>query len=380
MCTWINELPSNNESSKNMMIFIKPSEPREYYRFRILGFRSGKSDRTQPFIERYIHQIWAEDENGSKHPETVVCPVSSFVRRKWYDDPYTSCPICKFAGANFAVWKQSNWKDKESARKYKQFGRKYEACIPVYVINDPVYPQNNGHLRVFTFNDKKQFEEFYDLLKRTAESYCVFNGKNAVDFYIRMEAVEELVNEGKPNQYTWKHNVIKQIGFTKKPYDIPAINKELIDAFPFDEMFYTASQPDELEHFYNRFVKVSNDDIPEENEIHLDKSSNSTHVKEETDEEAVDNSPTSSSSVKEEKTVATTDIDDIDSVVEDISPSPSKEKKEKTGKKETENDITDITETVLNDNIPDLDTSVSAKGNKKQPVDDDIESLLNDLL
>lgn len=271
MCTWMTELPSQSRTGEtpkkpNLMIYIKPTPPKEYYRFRLLGFKSAKSDRDFPFITRYKHEVWVEGQDGKRHTESVVCPVTPFVKAKWNGDPMNDCPICRFANANFVAWKQSGWKDRESAKKNKEFGRKFEALIPVYVVNDPNYQQNNGHFRVFAFTDKDQYKQFIDLVQAKSREAVVFNGKNALDFYIRYETVEEVLRSGQPNEYVWKHPVLKQMGFTNKPYDIPQITKEAIDDFQFDESFYVASTMSELEDFYNRHIKVSNDDIPDEDE------------------------------------------------------------------------------------------------------------------
>lgn len=269
MCTFMTEWPKNSKSAEiekkpNLMLYIKPTPPKEYYRFRLLGFKSPKSDRDAPVITRFVHTVWTEGEDGKRRSETVVCPMSPFVKKSWKGDPANDCPICKFANANYGMWKKSDYKDKESGKKTREFGRKFEALIPIYVVNDPIYPQNNGHFRVFSLTDKDQYKKFMELAQSKSLKTSIFNGKNALDFLIRFETVEEILHEGKPNQYVWKHSVLKQMGFTNKPYDIPQITKEAIDAFPFDDTFYVGSTMSELQDFYNRYIKVSNDDVPEE--------------------------------------------------------------------------------------------------------------------
>lgn len=282
MCTWMTELPQKAKSVEsahkpNLMIYLKPTPPKEYYRFRLLGFRSPKSDRDFPIIERFTHQIWCEDSNGKRHTESIVCPVTPYVKAKWNGDPMNDCPLCKFANANFGAWKKSGWKDRESAKKNRDFGRKFEAIVPVYVVNDPSHPTNNGHLKTISFTDKDEYKKFKELILKYThgwkdddgtvhEPQIVFNGKNAVDFYIRYETKEEVKNEGKPNEYHWKHNVIQKMGFSNKPYDIPAITKEAVDDFPFDETYYVSNTLEELNDFFNRHAKVSNDDIPDDDE------------------------------------------------------------------------------------------------------------------
>lgn len=274
MCTFMTELPArvkgaDNERKPNLIVYIKPTEGKDFYRFRLLAFKSAKSDRTDPFISKYIHQVWFEGEDGKRHSEAITCPVSPYVKEKWNGDPMNDCPICRFANANFIAWKQSNWKDKEAARKNREFGRKFEVLIPVYVISDPVYEQNNGHMRVFAFNDKEQYKTFIKLIREKSQEGCVFNGQNAFDFYIKFKTTEEVLRKGQPNEFIWRHAVLDRMGFTTKAYDIPAITKEAVDDFPFDETFYLINTKSELQDFYDRHIKISNDDIPDEDEIEV---------------------------------------------------------------------------------------------------------------
>lgn len=67
----------------------------------------------------------------------------------------------------------------------------------------------------------------------------------------------------------YKNKVIDKITFTKaeSAYDIPAITKELVTNSGFDEEYYTTSTPEELQAFFDRHYKISNDDIPEEDDL-----------------------------------------------------------------------------------------------------------------
>jgi len=56
--------------------------------------------------------------------------------------------------------KESNWKDADARKKNKDFGRKYQAIVPVYVVNDPNYEGNNGKFKVIMFGDKKVYDGF----------------------------------------------------------------------------------------------------------------------------------------------------------------------------------------------------------------------------
>ena len=283
MCQFMSELPrhsSSIEQPKQQMLYlpIQPSNEKEYYRFRLLWFKSSsKNDRDYPFIERYMHMHFAKDEDGKwKIESQVVCPVTEFVKKKWDGNPYADCPICNFSNHNYLAYKESGFKDKESNRKKNEFSRKFEACIPVYVVSDPNYDGNQGKFKVIKFTDKEDYKKFKDLVSKMSHENLVFNGKNAVDFYIRMETVTETLRAGQPNEYVWKHNVIAKMGFTNKPYDIPAINKENIDKFEFDDQFYVSSTKEELKEFYDTYCrKMNNDDIPEDEDIKIFKKSES---------------------------------------------------------------------------------------------------------
>lgn len=272
MCTFLSTLPklsktAGNNKKQNLVISLRPCPDTEnektWYRFRLLNFSSKTSDRDYPFITRYVHQKWKTNDKGFPEIEhEVVCPVTKWM--KWSGDRY-DCPICKFANQQYSALKQSNWKDADARKKNKEFGRKFQAIIPVYVVNDPNYEGNNGKIRVVIFSDKKFYDEFVKKIEKQLLKANCFNGVNAVDCCLHVSLNEEIINEGQPNQWTLKTRVIDQIAFST-PYNLPAITKEAIDAFPFDDSYYVGSTSDDLKAFYTKYIKVSNDDIIEEDE------------------------------------------------------------------------------------------------------------------
>ena len=143
--------------------------------------------------------------------------------------------------------------------------------MPVYVVNDPNYEGNNGKLKVIIFGDKKQYDAFVKKVESQLMVANCFNGVKAVDCCMHMSEVPEVRNEGQPNEYVYKSKVIDKITFTKaeKAYDIAAITKESVDNFPFDATYYVSSTPDELKAFYDKYIKVSNDDIVDDEEVEV---------------------------------------------------------------------------------------------------------------
>ena len=270
MCTLMTSVPRNSKSNggvkkRNLLMSLKPcADEKTYYRVRLLGFLNEHTDRDDFCIVRYVHQKWGVNaEKGYPVLEDeITCPVTPHVHVE--GNRYDSCKICNLANKYFIAFKESGWNDKEANKKSEEFGRKFQAIIPVYVVDNPNYDGDNGKFKVIVFNDKKFYEEFRKKVEKAAQTNMVFNGQNAVDCCIHVSNVTEVVNEGKPTEYTWKHKVIDKVVFTTKPYDIPSINKETLNSMGFDDEYYTTSTQDEIDLFYKKHCTISNDDIPDD--------------------------------------------------------------------------------------------------------------------
>ena len=163
MCTFLNTLPRRSRSNgdnkkKSMVLSLKPCLDKDgkktWYRVRLLAWTSPeKNDRDDPFIERYVHQIWKKNDKGLPViDDEVICPVTKHVHVD--GNRYDACPMCTLANQYFMTWKESNWKDREAIKKNNEIGRKYQGIVPVYVRDDPNYPQNNGKIKVLIFSNK----------------------------------------------------------------------------------------------------------------------------------------------------------------------------------------------------------------------------------
>lgn len=283
MCTFLSSLPKSSKTAgtknTNKALYLKPCQDTKnekvWYRFRLLNFAAQNSDRDYPFIQRYVHQIWKKNEKGFSEVESeVVCPVTKWM--DWDGDRY-DCQICKFANQQYNTLKETGWKDADARKKNKEFSRKFQAIIPIYIVNDPNYDGNNGKFRVLILNDKKFYDEiFIKKIEKQLMTCNCFNGINAADICMHVSDVANIINEGQPNQYTWHQRVIDKICFSK-PYDLPAITKEAVDSIKFDETYYVSSTKNEIDEFYNRYIKISNNDIIEdedEDDIKIFDSSN----------------------------------------------------------------------------------------------------------
>jgi hypothetical protein len=271
MCNFITTLPKKSKTSeiakpKHLEIYFRPIESddrSQVYRFRIIAFTKGKRD--YPFIEKWIHEVREKDETGKTvNIDSVVCKSTKYVSA--FDTTGEKCPICQHVDKLWTLSKESGYRDKLVNRKRNQLQRKYRAHILAYVVNDPTYEGNNGKLRVITLFNKEQYNAFIDLVKRAMAVYGnVFNGNNAVDFWVR--PTKEVTSIGKDGT---EYSTVKidgdNWGFSSKCYTLEAITPELVDAFPFDDEFYQYSSNDELHAFYKKYcagpmIQVPDDDI-----------------------------------------------------------------------------------------------------------------------
>lgn len=363
MCTFLSQLPKHSKSNgvnkrKSMVLSLKPCPTDEngkqtWYRLRLLAWSSPeKNDRDDPFIERFVHQVWKKNDKGlSEIEDEVTCPVTKHVNVE--GNRYDACPMCRLANQYFLTWKESNWKDREAAKKNKEIGRKYQGIVPVYVRNDPNYPQNNGKIKVLIFSDKKLYTEFRSKVEKASQTACVFNGKHAVDCCIHMSEVPEVRNQGQPNEYVYKSKVIDKITFTKpeSAYDIPAITKELVTNCGFDEEYYTTSTPEELQAFFNRHYKISNDDIPDEDELPV-------YTAKATEKPAVADTLENVESDTPNNDISDAELDDLTSDID--------------------NEITSVNDEAEAESEPQPSASLAAS-NSNEANDADVENLLKDL-
>lgn len=265
-------------------LFIKPNKENEKYRFRLLWYKqSSKNDRNVPYFPQMIHDHWGKTDGGvSIVDDTVICPSTKYVH--YNEDKYVlnektgkkqlNCPICQKANEAFAAWKFSGYKDKMCMKRFMALKAKYRMCVPVFVINDPNNPKNNGKFKVIFFTNKEDGERFDQLVNeekakaylasQRGQGYEIFNGGNAVDFYLRMEVVPEIRNQGKENEYTANVRKITQMAFGKQTHPIPQINKDAIDTFGFDDVYYVSNTKPELEDFYHKYYGFDDVNTPEE--------------------------------------------------------------------------------------------------------------------
>lgn len=280
---------NGNNFKPNITLFMKPCEGKDFYRFRLLKFsRPDKNDRDYPFIERYVHDHWAENENHVKLPDdTITCLRTKFV--PYRGNRFADCPMCQKANENMAIWKASGFKDSVAASKFNAMKAKFQGVVPVYVVNDPNNSKNNEHMKCIIFTEKKvdrssnkfpeelnnpdyilSYDEFVTAInakiatmKASGTNGTIWNA-NAVDLCIKVRPIEITLNKGTPKEYKYTKKVITKMTFTKEAYSIDGINHNAIEKFDFDDQYYVKNTLDEIEAFANKNYGSIASNIPDE--------------------------------------------------------------------------------------------------------------------
>lgn len=317
MCTFISTFPKHSraigapKARTNLEMFLQPCKDtpdgkKTYYRVRLLGIGS-KVGRDDPHIVRMVHRAWTTDsKTGKKRLEKVVCTKGT----PWIDTEgpkASSCKICNYVGQQWSIYRESGKTDVTARQKAGSCGTFYEAIVPVYVKNDPNYEKNNGQFKVIIFNDKEAYADF----RRKADAKCrevpIFNGGKAADCLLHVSQVTETGKNGK--QY--KKTVIDDIKFSTQPTEVPAINAQNIDKmFPFDETYYSMPDEEDIDAFYNKFCAISNDDIPEDDNIPVYKTDTAAAREQPAVAEVAVNDTAGKNSTGND------DIDDIDALID----------------------------------------------------------------
>ena len=160
MCKFMYSLSRSSEiigapkPSKNLEMFLKPCKEGEFYRVRLLAFNSKDMRRTDPHVTRMVHSAWTTDPNTGKK-RLIKLPCSRLT--PWVEvegNRKSSCKICSYMNSQWTIWNESGKSDKTACANASKMKPKFEAIVPVYVVNDPNYDANNGKCKVIIFDDK----------------------------------------------------------------------------------------------------------------------------------------------------------------------------------------------------------------------------------
>ena len=266
------------EFSKNSsQLFLRPTEDGKFYRLRLLNTQPNENFvnssnfahyRDFPFIIQHIHQVWTEiptddPEKPRRVPHTIVCPQTDYVKANSTLSK-SQCPMCNAYGSAWKAFNDSHYKNLEAKAKMKSLHNTFVARVLVYVVNDPNYDANNGAVKVLTL-DQDAYTALTTQIQASQGANTPIWNNDSCDLFFTWGDVEKIVNEGKPNEYSFKKKGFTRIGFTTTPKHLDGLTDEIVDDVQFDANWYTVPTKEELEAFYVEHFSASaasNDDIP----------------------------------------------------------------------------------------------------------------------
>lgn len=219
-------------------------KPGNTFKFRLIYFENPDSSREGPFIEKWVHSVKEENKWFG-----ITCPTTQFPKTG-----FEKCPICT---NNSKLWASELKTDKAL---YDKFKRRFNGYALVYVVNDPVKPTNNNHVKIMRFGitihnwlnkeifgiisskKRKNDEAVAEEVDTEPVGFDAFKLKDGYDLFITV------TEKGEYNDYDCK--------FSRKATSIETDEAALeaeIKALNFDREL-TSSTPEEISSFFNRFV------------------------------------------------------------------------------------------------------------------------------
>lgn len=254
------ELQRSESGADDRIIKLKAGHT---YRFRLLWVPNPQTGRKEPIINKYTHMH--KDDDGSF--EFVTCPTSEYLLGK---KGHNVCPVCKYMNEVYREY------DKTKSRSAKEFYDLYKRQIAgyalVYVISDPVNPENNNKVKIFRhgfmIHKYLKWELFGVTVKgkgdddkksggneeQSAEiiGFKAFDLDNGFDYILTVNTKPTVLANGQKrdfNDYVSK--------FSRNPTSIGvsmAKIHEMVSELRFDEDFYTQSKMEDLDKFLNSYV------------------------------------------------------------------------------------------------------------------------------
>ncbi len=216
------------------------------YIMRLLYYIPNGSERNGPFIEKNTHEFY---DTETHKRIVIVCPSTEYCFGK---AGFSKCKVC---GDNSANWKE--WKDNKSSTAkelYDQFKRKMNGYAIVYMVKDPVMPENNGKVMILPY--KKTIKKYFDkkIFGKFDEAnpfgFKVFDLQNGHNLIVQVE--KEPVQYGEKTVIFPKYNPEFAINSSSINIDEKTLETMILD-LDFDSL-YTKSTDSEILEFYEKYV------------------------------------------------------------------------------------------------------------------------------
>lgn len=223
------------------------------YVVRLLYVPSEK--RKVPTIDRFFHSIWDEK---SKTLHEVTCLTSDYLMGETRA-AFTQCPNCVESSALFKKWKADG--SKSAKDLYDEIKRGFIGHALIYVVNDPVTPENNGRVMILEY--KKNMRKFLKLeingidvktkevVNQNPIGFKAFDIENGRNLEITATADSFMLGEKQINYV--KLSPKFSYDLTKLDITQEEIEKKVAE-LNFDKTYYKESTKEEMLAFLNNQV------------------------------------------------------------------------------------------------------------------------------
>jgi hypothetical protein len=245
--------PQKNEErvSDDRMLIMKAGNT---YRCRLVYRLSKGSDRKLPFITKETHSSY-NVEVPPGMPKWVVCPTSDHVKGR---AGFKDCPIC----ADLSKWYKEKDVSPASKKLYETFKRTSANHAVVYVVSDPVNPDNNGKMKIIKFGSDTATFLKWEVFGINLKDPNLVNddaiGPKAFDFENGHDLIFTVSKAKFPGRDNKDVEFDKPVAsFSRKATKIDVDEEtlqEMFDALNFDRDFYNKTSQEDLLSWYNAVV------------------------------------------------------------------------------------------------------------------------------
>jgi len=228
-----------NFSNENFIDF----KPGNTYSFRLIYYVPKGRAYTDPFAINYIHRI--KLERGASE---IMCPTSNHIDGQ---NGFKKCKVCE---AVSSFYKEGQAGSGSSKDLYSTFRRRFHGYAMVYVVKDPLKPENDGTVKLIHFNTDMYawlMREIYGIDVKSKKELVLAEepiGAKAFDLDDGYNFIVTVSQKDKYNAYA--------CGWSKRTSAITVTEDTIAKAY--DELnfeFYLRnSTQSEIESFYNQHV------------------------------------------------------------------------------------------------------------------------------
>lgn len=226
-------------------------QPGNKYKFRLLFYKNENTEFDGPFVEKWTHAA----RNSDDKYRIITCPTTQYAK-----SGFDKCPICTINNKLYNSGVDSDYE------LYKKFRRKFNGYALVYVIQDPVNEDNQGHVKIMRFGidiHRELRSRIFGLENSNSDEPFdedLYVGWDAFDLEKGNDLIITVTKKGEWNNY--------RVDFSPKKTAIkcdPEVLEQEIKDLKFGEDIREETEEKMLE-FFNECV-LEHVDVEDDNEV-----------------------------------------------------------------------------------------------------------------